>query len=228
MNMINEKRGIMMRLVLLGGPGSGKGTQADVLKEKYNVVKLSTGDLLRGEIRNDSDLGKQAKAFMDKGELVPDSVMIDILDKITAEFEAKKQGYILDGFPRTLPQADALMEMLDNQGVELTIALLIDVPEEELVRRLSSRWTCRNCSSTTFKDPGGNPIVCPQCDGELYQRDDDKKETILNRLDVYKRNTQPLITFFKDKGLLEEVNGFGSFEEISGRIIELFDMKGIK
>lgn len=217
-----------MRLVLLGGPGSGKGTQADVLKEKYNVVKLSTGDLLRREIRNDSDLGKQAKAFMDKGELVPDSVMIDILDKITAEFEAKKQGYILDGFPRTLPQADALVEMLNKQGVALTIALLIDVPEEELVRRLSSRWTCRDCSATTFKEPDGKPVICPQCGGELYQRDDDKKETILNRLDVYKKNTQPLITFFKNKGLLEEVNGFGSFEEISGRIIELFDLKGIK
>ncbi|MCK5816619.1 MAG: adenylate kinase [Candidatus Marinimicrobia bacterium] len=217
-----------MRLVLLGGPGSGKGTQADVLKEKYNVVKLSTGDLLRGEIRNDSDLGKQAKAFMDKGELVPDSVMIDILDKITAEFEAKKQGYILDGFPRTLPQADALVEMLNKQGVALTIALLIDVPEEELVRRLSSRWTCKNCSATTFKDPGGNPIVCPQCGGELYQRDDDKKKTIMNRLEVYSKNTRPLISFFKDKGLLEEVNGYGTFEEISGRIIDLFNKKSIE
>ncbi len=217
----------MMRLVLLGGPGSGKGTQADVLKEKYNVIKLSTGDLLRGEIKNGTELGKQAKSFMDKGELVPDSVMIDILDKITADFEARKQGYILDGFPRTLPQADAFMKMLDKQGVVLTLALLIDVPEEELLRRLSSRWTCRNCSATTFKGSEGNPVICPQCGGELYQRNDDKKETILNRLDVYKKNTQPLITFFKNKGLLEEVDGFGKFEEISKRIFDLFDRKGI-
>jgi len=218
----------MMRLVLLGGPGSGKGTQADVLKEKYKVIKLSTGDLLRQAISDGSDLGKQAKSYMDKGELVPDSVMIGILDKKTAEFEAKKQGYILDGFPRTLPQADALMDMLKQQKVELTMALLIDVPEAELVRRLSSRWTCKNCSATTFKDPDGNPVVCPQCGGELYQRDDDKKETIINRIEVYNKNTRPLITFFKDKGLLEEVNGYGTFEEISGRIIELFVMKGIK
>ncbi len=217
-----------MRLVLLGGPGSGKGTQADVLKKKYNVAKLSTGDLLRGEISNNTKLGKQAKSYMDNGELVPDSVMISILDKKTTEFEEKKQGYILDGFPRTVPQAEALLEMLKKQGVTLTMALLIDVPKHELVRRLSSRWTCKNCSATTFKDPDGNSVVCPQCGGELYQRDDDKRETILNRMKVYKKNTQPLIAFFEEKGLLEEVNGFGSFEEISGRIINLFNEKDIK
>ncbi len=219
----------MIRLVLLGGPGSGKGTQADVLKEKYNVVKLSTGDLLRGEIRNNSDLGIEAKSFMDKGELVPDSVMIGILDKITADFEAKKQGYILDGFPRTVPQAEALLGMLDKQGVELTMALLIDVPEEELVRRLSSRWTCKDCSSTVGY-PDGKPedAVCKQCGGELYQRDDDKRETILNRMDVYKKNTQPLISFFEEKALLQQIDGLGTFEEISGRIIDLFNKKEIK
>ncbi len=226
--MINEKRGIMMRLVLLGGPGSGKGTQADVLKKKYNVIKLSTGDLLRQAIRDGSELGKQAKNYMDKGELVPDLVMVGILEEKTAEFEAKKQGYILDGFPRTVPQAEALLKMLDKQGVELTMTLLIDVPEEELVRRLSSRWTCRDCSYTTFKDSNGNPATCTQCGGELYQRDDDKKETIMNRLEVYSKNTRPLISFFKDKDLLEDVDGFGQLEEISARIFDLFDMKGIK
>ena len=218
-----------MRLVLLGGPGSGKGTQADVLKEKYNVVKLSTGDLLRGEIKNDTDLGKEAKSFMDKGELVPDSVMINILDKITAEFEADEQGYILDGFPRTVPQAEALLAMLEKQGVELSMALLIDVPEEELVRRLSSRWTCIECS-TTVGYPDGKPddAVCRNCGGDLYQRDDDKRETILNRMNVYKTNTEPLIDYFSDKDLLEKVNGLGQLEEISGRIIELFEEKGIE
>jgi len=218
-----------MRLVLLGGPGSGKGTQADVLKEKYNAIKLSTGDLLRGEIKNDSDLGREAKSYMDKGELVPDSVMIGILDKITADFEAKKQGYILDGFPRTVPQAEALLDMLKKQGVELSIALLIDVPQDELVRRLSSRWTCKDCS-TTVGYPEGKPddAVCRNCGGELYQRDDDKKETILNRMEVYKKNTEPLISFFKGKSLLEAVNGVGTFEAISERIIDLFEKKGIK
>jgi adenylate kinase len=219
----------MIRLVLLGGPGSGKGTQADVLKEKYNVVKLSTGDLLRGEIKNDSDLGREAKSYMDKGELVPDTVMIGILDKITADFEAKKQGYILDGFPRTVPQAEALLEMLSKQGVALSMALLIDVPQDELVRRLSSRWTCKDCSATVGY-PDGKPdgAVCRQCGGELYQRDDDKKETILNRMDVYKKNTEPLINFFSEKGLLESVNGVGTLDEISGRIIDLFEEKGIE
>lgn len=218
-----------MRLVLLGGPGSGKGTQADVLKEKYNAIKLSTGDLLRGEIKNDTDLGKEAKSFMDKGELVPDSVMIGILDKITADFESKKQGYILDGFPRTVPQAEALLAMLNKQGVALSMALLIDVPQEELVRRLSSRWTCIECS-TTVGYPDGKPedAVCRNCGGDLYQRDDDKRETILNRMEVYKKNTEPLIAFFEGKGLLEKIDGLGQLEEISGRIIDLFEEKGIE
>lgn len=218
-----------MRLVLLGGPGSGKGTQADVLKKKYNAVKLSTGDLLRGEIKNNSELGREAKSYMDKGELVPDSVMIGILDKITADFEEKKQGYILDGFPRTVPQAEALLDMLKKQGVELSMALLIDVPQDELVRRLSSRWTCKECS-TTVGYPDGKPedAVCRNCGGELYQRDDDKKETILNRMDVYKKNTEPLISFFEEKALLEAVNGVGTFEAISERIIDLFEKKDIE
>lgn len=218
-----------MRLVLLGGPGSGKGTQADVLKKKYNVAKLSTGDLLRGEISNNTELGKQAKSYMDKGELVPDSVMISILDKKTTEFEEKKQGYILDGFPRTVPQAEALLEMLKKQGVTLTMALLIDVPKHELVRRLSSRWTCKSCSATVGY-PEGKPddAVCFQCGGEIYQRDDDKKETIENRMDVYTKNTAPLIGFFENKGLLESADGFGSLEQITQRIITLFNEKGIK
>ncbi|MFA6619393.1 MAG: adenylate kinase [Candidatus Neomarinimicrobiota bacterium] len=217
-----------MRLVLLGGPGSGKGTQADVLKEKYNVVKLSTGDLLRNEIKNNTDLGKEAKSYMDKGELVPDSVMINILDKITADFEEKEQGYILDGFPRTVPQAEALSKMLKKQGVELSMALLIDVPQEELIRRLSSRWTCIECS-TTVGYPNGKPdnAVCPNCGGDLYQRDDDKRETILNRMEVYKSNTEPLIKYFDEKGQLEKIDGLGQLEEISGRIITLFNEKDL-
>ncbi|MCK4812626.1 MAG: adenylate kinase [Candidatus Marinimicrobia bacterium] len=217
-----------MRLVLLGGPGSGKGTQADVLKKKYNIAKLSTGDLLRGEITNNTELGKQAKSYMDKGELVPDSVMISILDKKTIEFEAKKQGYILDGFPRTVPQAEALLEMLKKQDVTLTMALLIDVPEHELVRRLSSRWTCKNCSATVgYPDGKPDDAICSQCGGEIYQRDDDKKETIENRMDVYMKNTAPLIGFFRNKGLLESVDGFGSLEQITQRIIMLFTEKDI-
>ncbi|MBN2781572.1 MAG: adenylate kinase [Candidatus Marinimicrobia bacterium] len=218
-----------MRLVLLGGPGSGKGTQADVLKKKYALVKLSTGDLLRQEIAKNSELGKQAKSFMNKGELVSDAIMIGILEHITADFEAKGQGYILDGFPRTVPQAEALLSMLGKQGVTLSTALLIDVPEEELVRRLSSRWTCVRCSATVGY-PDGKPegAVCAQCGGELYQREDDKRETILNRMSVYKKNTEPLIAYFREKKMLERVDGFGTFEEISGRILDLFAKKNIR
>lgn len=218
-----------MRLVLLGAPGCGKGTQADVIKSKYPVIKLSTGDLLRGEIKADSDLGKLAKSYMDKGELVPDDVMINILDKKTQEFEKDETGYILDGFPRTVKQGEALLEMLDKQGVELSSALLIDVPQDELIRRLSTRWTCRECS-TTVGFPQGKPeeAVCRNCGGELYQREDDKKETIINRMKVYEANTAPLIDFFTGKNLLDKVNGLGTLEEISQRIFDLFKSKDMK
>lgn len=214
----------MIRLILLGGPGSGKGTQADRMKERYKAVKISTGDLLREEIRRKSELGRRAKQFMDKGELVPDDIMIGILDKITQEFESRGQSYILDGFPRTLPQAEALLEMLKKQGVMLSSALLIDVPESELVRRLSSRWTCKNFA-VTVGYPDGKPghAVCPQCGGELYQRDDDKKETILNRLEVYRKNTEPLIRFFEEKGLLVRVDGFGDPDHIATHIAETLE-----
>jgi adenylate kinase len=218
----------MIRLVLLGGPGSGKGTQADILKKELEMVKLSTGDLLRREIQEDSGLGIEAKSYMDRGELVPDSVMIGILEKITADFEKEQQSYILDGFPRTIPQAEALLKMMEKQGVTLTMALLIDVPEEELVRRLSSRWTCMSCSATVGY-PEGKPddAVCPQCGGELYQRDDDKRETILNRMSVYKKNTEPLTAYFEKKGLLEKVAGTGGPVAVSERIKALFKEKGI-
>lgn len=226
---IFNKVGRMVRLVLLGGPGSGKGTQADILKKEYDMVKLSTGDLLRKEIKSNTDLGKEARSYMDRGELVPDNVMIGILEKITADFEKEQQSYILDGFPRTMPQAKALLEMLNKQGVMLTMALLIDVPEEELISRLSSRWTCLSCSATVgFPDGKPDDAVCPQCGGELYQRDDDKIETIMNRMKVYKKNTEPLIDFFNEKGLIERIKGSGGPEAVSKRIIDLFEEKGIR
>jgi len=219
----------MIRMVLLGGPGSGKGTQADILKNNFGMIKLSTGDLLRKEIQENSELGIEARSYMDRGELVPDTIMIGILEKITADFEKAKQSYILDGFPRTLPQAEALLQMLEKQGVMLTVALLIDVPEEELIRRLSTRWTCLSCSATVgYPDGKPDDAVCPQCGGELYQRDDDKIETIMNRMKVYKKNTEPLIDFFENKGILERIKGSGGPEAVSKRIIDLFETKGIK
>ncbi len=214
----------MLRLILLGAPGSGKGTQADRIKESYQAIKISSGDLLREEIRKKSDLGLQAKQFMDKGELLPDALMIGILEKITQDFEKRGQSYILDGFPRTLPQAEALMEMMKKQGVSPSSVILIDVPEDELLRRLSSRWTCKNCSATwSYPEGKADNVVCKQCAGELYQRDDDKKETILNRMEVYRKNTEPLIRFFEEKGLLKRVQGLGDPDSITVRIYEILE-----
>lgn len=208
-----------MRLVLLGAPGSGKGTQADILKENYDLIKLSTGDLLRHEVKAGSELGMEAKRYMDGGALVPDSVMIGILEHKVTEFEASGKGYILDGFPRTEPQADALLSMLEKHNAPLSAAILIDVKEEAIVKRLSSRWTCKECLAI-YNYPDGLPEseACSSCGGELYQRDDDKPETIQRRLKVYAEKTAPLIGCFEKHGLLLKVDGYGSVNEVNQRI----------
>jgi adenylate kinase len=209
-----------MRLVFLGAPGSGKGTQADILKERLSMIKLSTGDLLRAETEKQSPLGKKAATYMNQGKLVPDDVMIDILKKKITEFEKKGKGYILDGFPRTLPQARALDAMLEKIKAPLDAAILIDVPEKELLRRLTSRWTCRNCGATlSFPDGKPNDAICPNCGStDLYQREDDTRETILKRFDVYRKNTYPLIDYYDKNGLLHRISGEGEIEEITQRI----------
>lgn len=209
-----------MRLLFLGAPGSGKGTQADIFKESMGLVKLSTGDLLRAEIQKGSGLGKKAKNFMNQGKLVPDEIMIGILENKISEFEAAGTGYILDGFPRTVIQAEALDKMLKRLNAPLDAAVLIDVPEDELLKRLTSRWTCRKCAATpSFPDGKPDDAVCPVCGSQdLYQRDDDKRETILKRFAVYKENTYPLIDYYEKNGLLSRISGDGSVEDISGRI----------
>ncbi len=209
-----------MRLVFLGAPGSGKGTQADILKEKRGLIKLSTGDLLRGEIDKGSGLGKKAEAYMNEGKLVPDEIMIDILENKVTEFEAEGKGYILDGFPRTLPQAEALDVMLKRKKAPLDAAILIDVPEDELIRRLTSRWTCRNCGATpSFPDGKPEDAVCPNCGSkDLYQREDDKRETILKRFEVYRKNTYPLIDYYEKQGLLHRVSGRGDIQDVTHRL----------
>ena len=209
-----------MRLLFLGAPGSGKGTQADIFKESMGLVKLSTGDLLRAEIQKDSELGKKAKNFMNQGKLVPDEIMIGILENKISEFEKTGTGYILDGFPRTVPQAEALDNMLCRLDAPLDAAFLIDVPEDELLKRLTSRWTCRKCAATpSFPDGKPDDAVCPVCGSDdLYQRDDDKQETILKRFSVYKENTYPLIDYYENIGLLTRISGEGSVKDISCRI----------
>jgi len=213
-----------MRLIILGPPGSGKGTQSDIIKEKMELEKLSTGDLLRSEINKESSVGLEAKQFMDKGELVPDAVMIDILEIYIDKFEKEGKGYILDGFPRTKPQAEALMKMLKEKNAPLSAAILVNVSEEEVIKRLTNRWTCKNCQAIfNYSDGLPKDEKCSKCGGKLYQRNDDKKETIINRLKVYKKNTEPLIEYFQKNDLLVTVSGEGNIESIVENIIKLLE-----
>ena len=191
-----------MKIVLLGGPGAGKGTQAQRLVAEYGVAHISTGDLLRAAIKNGTELGKQAKSYMDKGQLVPDELVVNLVKERLADDDAQK-GFILDGFPRNTAQAVVLDSELKDMGLALDAAVLVDVDPDVIVKRLSSRRTCKNCGYTA---PAGVD-VCPRCGGEMYQRDDDKPETIQRRLDVYQTQTAPLIEYYKGHGLLKTVNG---------------------
>lgn len=191
-----------MNIVLLGAPGAGKGTQAQRLVADYGVAHISTGDLLRAAVKAQSELGVAAKKYMDAGELVPDQLVIDLVKERLAADDAQK-GFILDGFPRNTTQAVTLDTELAAMGRELDGALLVDVPAEVIIDRLSSRRTCRGCGYTA----GPDTTVCPSCAGEMYQRDDDKPETIKNRLDVYEKNTSPLVEYYRGQGILKVVDG---------------------
>lgn len=191
-----------MNIVLLGAPGAGKGTQAQRLVADYGVAHISTGDLLRAAVKAQSELGVAAKKYMDAGELVPDQLVIDLVKERLAADDAQK-GFILDGFPRNTTQAVTLDTELAAMGRELDGALLVDVPAEVIIDRLSSRRTCRDCGCTA----GPDTTVCPSCAGEMYQRDDDKPETIKNRLDVYEKNTSPLVEYYRGQGILKVVDG---------------------
>ena len=191
-----------MNIVLLGAPGAGKGTQAQRLVADYGVAHISTGDLLRAAVKAQSELGVAAKKYMDAGELVPDQLVIDLVKERLAADDAQK-GFILDGFPRNTTQAVTLDTELAAMGRELDGALLVDVPAEVIIDRLSSRCTCRDCGYTA----GPDTTVCPSCAGEMYQRDDDKPETIKNRLDVYEKNTSPLVEYYRGQGILKVVDG---------------------
>ena len=191
-----------MNIVLLGAPGAGKGTQAQRLVADYGVAHISTGDLLRAAVKAQSELGVAAKKYMDAGELVPDQLVIDLVKERLAADDAQK-GFILDGFPRNTTQAVTLDTELAAMGRELDGALLVDVPAEVIIDRLSSRRTCRDCGYTA----GPDTTVCPSCAGEMYQRDDDKPETIKNRLDVYEKNTSPLDEYYRGQAIHKVVDG---------------------
>jgi adenylate kinase len=208
-----------MRLVLLGAPGAGKGTQAKKLIEKHGLPQISTGDLLRAAVAAGTALGKEAKSYMDKGELVPDSVVLGMVGERLKQDDCKK-GYILDGFPRNTAQAEALDKMLSGLNMPLSAALSVDVPTADLMKRLTGRRTCKACGqmyNVYFSAPKKDG-VCDKCGGELFQRDDDKEETIKKRLDVYSTQTAPLFNYYKNKGILKSVAGTGSIDEIFGKV----------
>ena len=191
-----------MNIVLLGAPGAGKGTQAAKLVEEFATPHISTGDILRAAVKNQTELGKKAKGYMDAGDLVPDSLIIDLMDERLREPDCEK-GFILDGFPRTTAQAVALDDMLARLERPLDAALLVDVDSEVIIKRLTERRCCKECGYIgTAAD-----ATCPKCGGEMYQRDDDNEATVRNRLDVYAKSTSPLIDYYKGKGLLQSVDG---------------------
>ena len=191
-----------MNIVLLGAPGAGKGTQAAKLVEEFATPHISTGDILRAAVKNQTELGKKAKGYMDAGDLVPDSLIIDLMDERLREPDCEK-GFILDGFPRTTAQAVALDDMLVRLERPLDAALLVDVDPEVIIKRLTERRCCKECGYIgTAAD-----ATCPKCGGEMYQRDDDNETTVRNRLDVYAKSTSPLLDYYKGKGLLKSVDG---------------------
>jgi adenylate kinase len=208
-----------MDLILLGPPGAGKGTQAKFMVDRWNIPQVSTGDILRAAVREGTVLGVEAKGFMDRGELVPDRVVIGIIAERLKEDDATG-GFILDGFPRTLPQAEALESILTDLGRNIDHVVSIEVDEEELVDRLTGRRMCKGCGESfhVLFNPPQKEGVCDRCDGELYQRDDDKEGTIRQRLDVYRNQTSPLIAFYRERGNLREIDGSGNIQDIFARI----------
>lgn len=207
-----------MNLLLFGPPGAGKGTQSAMLVDKLGMAHLSTGDMFRHHIKNATELGQKVKEIMDGGNLVPDDIVVEM---VKAEIQKLKgKDFILDGFPRTVPQAEALEAMLQDNEISLDRAIFLEVPEEELVDRLSGRRTCKGCGAVfhTVHKPPQKEGRCDECGGELVQREDDKVESVKNRLKVYKKSTAPLKEFYQGKGNLVEVSGLGSAEEVYSRI----------
>ncbi len=214
-----------MIIVLLGGPGSGKGTQAKKLTERYNMPQISTGDMFRAAVKQGTPMGTKAKEYMDKGELVPDDVVIGVVRERLAQEDLKDSGYMLDGFPRTVPQAEALDWMLSDIGQAIDHAILVDVPDDELVKRLTGRRTCSNSDCGQMYHVEFNPpkedMKCDKCGSDLYQRDDDSEATVRERLQVYNDQTAPLIEYYEKKGLLRRVEGLGSIDDIFNRIVQI-------
>ncbi len=208
-----------MRIILLGEPGAGKGTYSTELVKKYGIPQISTGDMLRASVKAGTPLGRQAQEFMKKGELVPDTVVIELIRERIKEADASK-GFILDGFPRTLPQAQSLDKMLQSMNISLSAILKIEVSKPILLKRLTGRRVCKGCGATYNIDTmrPQKEGICDKCGKELVQRPDDMPETIENRLTVYQKDTAPLIEFYEKKGLLKRVQCEGEYDAVLGRL----------
>lgn len=209
------------RVVLLGPPGAGKGTQAKLLQEEFGAVQISTGDILRQAVADKTALGGEAAAYISRGALVPDDLIVNLVAERLKEKDCAR-GFLLDGFPRTIPQAEGLDEILDKMGLRLNGVLSVQVPENILIERLAGRRTCRQCGALThvaFNTPK-TAGVCDRCGGELYQREDDKEETVAHRLEVYRAQTAPLVDYYQKRSLVRVIDGVGEIGVIRARIIE--------
>lgn len=211
-----------MKIIMLGAPGAGKGTQAKKIAEKYGIPHISTGDIFRANIKEGTELGKKAKTYMDQGLLVPDELTVDLVIDRVAKDDAQN-GYVLDGFPRTIPQAEALDKALSGRGEKIDYAVNVEVPDESIVNRMSGRRACTACGGTyhvKYNAPKKEGI-CDACGGELVLRDDDKPETVKKRLDVYHDQTQPLIEYYTKQGVLKEVDGTQDVDDVFTAITKL-------
>jgi adenylate kinase len=210
-----------LRVVLLGPPGAGKGTQAKLLRERFEACQVSTGDILRKAVAEQSPLGKDAAEYLKRGDLVPDGVIVNLVAERLKEKDCTP-GFILDGFPRTIPQAQSLGEILRKMGMQLPIVVSVRVPEKILVERLAGRRTCKNCGALYHLhfNPPTRQNICDRCGGELLQREDDREETVRARLKVYDNQTAPLVGYYRERGLLREIDGVGEVEEIQNRLIK--------
>ena len=213
-----------MNIILMGLPGAGKGTQASEIVNKFPIPHISTGDMFRKAIKDETDLGKEAKSYMDRGELVPDEVTVGIVKERISEDDAKK-GFLLDGFPRTIEQAEALNDIMQELGRSIDAVINIEVPEEELMNRLTGRRICETCG-TTYHLVFNPPKVDGVCDldgGKLYQREDDNPETVANRLSVNVKQSKPILSYYQDKGVLENIDGSKDIKEVTSDVINILD-----
>jgi len=213
-----------LKIILLGPPGGGKGTQAKFLVNKYSISQISTGEMLRANVRDKTVLGIKAQNFMNDGRLVPDEVILGMMDN-RLQNEDCKNGYILDGFPRTIPQAEGLENLLNKIDHHLDCAIVLDVAQETIVNRLSARRSCNGCGRiyNLIFDPPKTDNLCETCNNELYQRDDDKPETIKNRLKIYDEQTVPLIDFYSVKNLTRHVDASGDIHQVKGNLIDAIE-----